>query len=148
MNGDNLQGNDNVVRYASPSKVINGKVDGTAFRLRNGESDLSVNWLEYFKSLSKTQQLAEVCQVVQLQLSPRGLFAELNVGITQESANQDRIDLRFVHRPKDAVGQMPADPSHAQIEIDTMAESFNSALFTDILAKTVQAHYLPVAPPT
>ena len=148
MNGDNLPGNDNVVRYASPSKIVNGKVDGTAFRLRNGESNLSVNWLEYFKSLSKTRQLAEVCRVVRLRLSPKGLLAELNVGITIESASQDRIGLRFVHRPQDAVDEMPADPSHAQIEIDTMAESFNSALFTDILAKTVQAHYLPVAPPT
>ena len=148
MNGENLPGNDNVVRYASPSKIINGKVDGTAFRLRNGESNLSVNWLEYFKSLSKTQQLAEVCQVVQLQLNPRGLFAELNVGITQESANQDRIDLRFVHRPKDAVGQMPADPSHAQIEIDMMTERFNNALFADILAKTVQAYHPAVLPPS
>ena len=148
MNGDALPSSDNIVRYASPSKVINGKVDGIAFRLRNGESNLSVNWLEYFKSLSKTQQLAEVCQIVQLQLNPRGLFAELNVGITQESANQDRIDLRFVHRPQDALDEMPADPSHAQIEIDMMMERFNSALFADILAKTVQAYHPAVLPPS
>ena len=75
MNGENLPGNDNVVRYGiTSSKIINGKVDGTAFRLRNGESNLSVNWLEYFKSLSKTQQLAEVCQVVQLQLNAQGII--------------------------------------------------------------------------
>ena len=114
MNGDELPGEDNVVRYASPRLILSdGTVDGAAFRLRDGESSLSVNWLDHFQMLTKSQQLEEVRRLIHMQLKPRGTFAELIVGITQEYASQSRIDLRFIHRPRAADRDRQADPSHA-----------------------------------
>ncbi len=146
MNGDELPGEDNVVRYASPTKVIDGEADGTAFRPGNG-SGISVNWLDYFKSKPKTQQLEDVRRVIQRELNPRGVFAELNVGITKEHASQNRIALRFIHSPNGPDKGRPADPSHAEIEVEFMAEVANNSLLGDILSETVQAHYLGIVTP-
>ena len=147
MNGDELPGEDNVVRYAPPTKVIDGEVDGKAFRLGNG-SGISVNWLDYFESQPKTQQLEDVRRVIQMQLKPRGVFAELNVGITQELASLSRIALRFIHRPNGPEKGRLADPSHAEIEADFMTERPNDSLLGDVIAVTIQAHHPAVAPPS
>ena len=59
-----------------------GTADGSDFRLRASRPDetgLSVNWLEAFEP-GKVHQLAEVRRLCRLRLSPRGRFAEMNVG--------------------------------------------------------------------
>ena len=51
MRGDALPDADHVSRYCKPSTVQDGKVQPNAFFFRDGEDYLSVNWLEYLKTL-------------------------------------------------------------------------------------------------
>ena len=46
MTAQDLPTEDNTVRYAKPTQVLEGRVDGSAFLLKENESGLSVSWLE------------------------------------------------------------------------------------------------------
>ena len=53
MTTRDLPDDGNVVRYARPTQVLDGRADGSAFLLRENESGLSVNWLDYFVGQTK-----------------------------------------------------------------------------------------------
>ena len=77
---------DHVVRYVRPRLVLDdGSVDGSAFRLRSGDSGVSVNWLECFDGLSKSEQIEQVRILSRLKMRRNGRLAELNVGMTRQS---------------------------------------------------------------
>ncbi len=44
-----------------------------------------------------------------------GRFAELNVGTTKQHLKEQLSDIRFVHKPLNAIGNHEADPSHSEI---------------------------------
>ena len=104
MTGDDLPDAAQVVRYVRPSHIReDGDVDGRAFRLREDEGGLSVNWLDYFAGLSKAEQLNEVRRFSRLTLSRNGRFAELNVGDVKQAVRAELPELpmlRFVHDPR------------------------------------------------
>jgi hypothetical protein len=118
MRGDFLPNDDNVVHYVRPGLIEDREVDGGAFVLREGESALSVNWLDYFKNRSKEQQLREVRRLFRLRVRSNGRFAELNVGQTKLFLIDKIQDLRFVENPlpEDPINGYDADNSHALIE--------------------------------
>ena len=118
MKGELLPDNDNVVRYVKPSLIDDGKVDGNAFHRRGDEEALSINWLDYFRNLSKEQQLCEVRRLFRLQVRPNGRFAELNVSQTRRHVGNEIQDLRFFEDPleADSVNGHKADYSHALID--------------------------------
>ena len=118
MNSKDLPGNDHIVHYVKPSNFEFGRVSIAEFRLREDRPDekgVSVSWLEYYKNLSKEQQLAEVRRVSRLQLRKNGRIAELNVGKIREFLFEEVPDLRIIHVPLDAEGEFLADPSHSEI---------------------------------
>lgn len=145
MNGDELPDDSHVVRYARPTLVReDGSVGGEAFQLRSGEQDLSVNWLECFPGISKSQQIAEVRRRSRMQLRPNGRFAELNVGQTKGHLHGELADLRFVRDPLDAEeaeGGFEADPSHSEIAGLPPADSPEAELIGDMIAECVTAVY-------
>ena len=84
MSGDDLPYEAHVVHYARPTTVReDGRVDGSAFRLRAGDTGLSVNWLEYFAWLTRSQQLNEVRRLSRIEMRQNGRLAELDVGATK-----------------------------------------------------------------
>lgn len=120
MNSNDLPENDHIVRYVKPSNIDieSGRVNIAEFRLRENRPDekgVSVNWLEYYKNLSKQKQLAEVRKVSRLKLRKNGRFVELNVGETKKFLSEELPDLRIIHAPLDAEDEFPADPSHSEI---------------------------------
>lgn len=124
-----------VVRYAAPRHIHDdGSVDGYIFRLRPQESGLSVNWLEYFSSLTKPQQLEQVRQISRLNLRRNGRLAELSVDL----ARQELLNLAFLHRPLEATDQYLADPSHSEIIGLPPGDSPQAALIGDMIAALVQ----------
>ena len=55
MTGDDLPDDDQVVRYARPTDVLDdGSLNCSAFMLRDGESGLSINWLDDFRDQPKS----------------------------------------------------------------------------------------------
>ena len=138
MTGQYLTDTDNVVRYVNRrSQRTDGSVDGSAFLLRENEQGLSVNWLDYFASLTKLQQLDEVRPLVRLTLRRSGRFAELNVGQTLNRISGRLSSARFVHRPLPADGKYKADPSHSQIEGLPPGDTDEAELIGDMIAECV-----------
>ena len=143
MGGGDLPDAAQVVRYVRPSHIReNGRVAGKAFRLREGETGLSVNWLDYFAGLSKPEQLGEVRRFSGLSLSRNGRFAKLNVGVVKQSVRVELPELpvlRFVHDPPTANGAREADPSHSLvIGLPRPADSRMAAAVGDLIARRVQ----------
>ena len=136
-----------IVRYISPSRVDeNGVVNGKAFRLRPNEKGLSINWLDHFTDLDKSEQINEVRRLFRLKLRSNGRFAELNVGAAKQAVWAELPDLRFVHYPLPAVDEYEADPSHSQIaELPPLSDSQRSAIIGDMIARCVLNLYPAVA---
>ena len=142
MTGDDLPDAAQVVRYVRPSHIReNGDAAGRAFRLREDETGLSVNWLDYFVGLSKSEQLSEVRRLSGLSLSRNGRFAELNVGVVKRAVRAELPELpvlRFVHDPPAANGAIEADPSHSQVIGLPPFSDLRSKVVGNLIARRVQ----------
>ena len=107
MEQKTIEQNHNVVRYAGHGKIdpITGNVVRGAFQLREGDTGLSVNWLEYFGNDSKQEQLKKVMhdmKSIGRSIGVKGLYAELNVGETMDEVlNECGIEIDVSHDPKD-----------------------------------------------
>lgn len=129
---------DHVVRYASPRLIHeDGELDGSAFRLRPQDIGLSVNWLEYFSGLSKTEQLEKIRQLTRLEMRRNGRLAELNVELTRRHLREVLPSLFFVNRPLAADSQYGADPSHSEIIGLPPDDSPQAGLVGDMIAQCV-----------
>ncbi len=114
-----------------------GTISGTAFRLRPGETYLSVNWLEHLGLQDRLAVVGEVWRVLSTKrnIGATAKLAVLNVGIARASVVQyshDLRDLAFRHEPELEQG-MPPDPSHSDIQ--GLLEDDN--LIAELLAKAV-----------
>lgn len=139
---------DNVVRYVGQMGIRNGKVDGSQFCRRSGEDGLSVNWLECFAQLGKSEQIAAVRRVIHRQLGRNAVFAELNVGDIRQYLHDELPGVRVVQKPSPANDRFPHDdPSHSEIMGLPPADAPDRALIIgDLLAKRVKARH-PAIPP-
>lgn len=139
MIGTDLPDDDYVVRYAKPTTVReDGSVDGSAFRLRTSDNGLSVNWLDYYQSLDKSQQLDKVRRSSRLTMRRGGRLAELNTGITKRHVRARAENLRFIHVPLASEGEYRPDPSHSEIRGLPPGDSPEAALIGDMIAECIQ----------
>ena len=142
IGGGDLPDAAQVVRYVRPSHIReNGSAAGKAFRLRVGETGLSVNWIDYFAGLSKPEQVNEVRRLSGLSLSRNGRFAELNVGVVKQAVRAELPDLpilRFVHDPPAANGAHEADPSHSLVIGLPPFSDLSSKVVGNLIARRVQ----------
>lgn len=139
MNSADLPDNDHVVRYAKPTSVReDGSVDGSAFRLRRNDRGLSVNWLEYFQGLLKSQQLDKIRQLSRLTMRPNGRLAELNIADAKRHVQSRLTTLRFIHVPLAVEGKYQPDPSHAEITGLPPGDSPEAALIGDMIAECIE----------
>ena len=120
MTDTELPDSDSVVLYAKPNQILDdqpGKVDGSAFIWNGRGEGLSVNWLEYFRSLSKAQQINKVRQLIHRDMRRSGGLAELNVGTVLERVTDELDEPRFVHRPSSpSPPRYPnEDPTHCEL---------------------------------
>ena len=137
MTGDNLPDDHHIVRYAKPSLVEEGIVDGSAFLLRPDEPGLSVNWLEAFGGNDEDRQLSEVRRLLRLKLSKSGRFAKLNVGATKRHVSKVLEEVRIIEAPRPPIDEFEADPSHAEIIGLPPGESDEAMLIGDLIADCV-----------
>ena len=114
MTGTPLPDGDHVARYCKPSSVRpDGRPFALAFRIRENEDYLSVNWLEYFQSPDVPAAVQHIRQAFRnkgFRLGRRGLFAVLEVGAAKSAVDEGfGRSLRFEYAPS------RDDPSHAAI---------------------------------
>ncbi len=139
MTGAGLLDDDHIVRYAKPTTVReDGSVDGSAFRLRPSDNGLSVNWLDYYQRLDKSQQLDKVRRSSRLVMRRNGRLAELNIGVTKRHVGARLETLRFIHVPLAAEGEYQPDPSHSEIRELPPGDSLEAALIGDMIAECIQ----------
>lgn len=116
MKNDQLPTTDHIARYCKPTTIENGQIQASAFLLRSGESLLSVNWMEYFKSNKREDLINEIRKLYKIKFNrvPRNArMAVLNVGDVIDKVYQESLDNRvlgIVHDPSNN------DPSHSSID--------------------------------
>lgn len=130
MKGDPIPDINHVARYCRAT----ASDTGAAFLLRAGESFISVNWLEYLRLGTRSEEIEEVRRVLgsKLTLGKNAKIAVLNVGETYRyvaSESPDGRKLRFLHDPED-----PLDKSHSGI-YDTKSE--DEMLIAELIAETI-----------
>jgi len=139
MKGDMIPESDHVSRYCSAKHIAQGgRISGTAFRLRESEDYLSVNWLEFLNLPDRASEIVEIKRVLatKMTLSPSARIAVLNVGEVLDHVlrcSPDSRMLQIQHEPLDE----PPDPSHSGI----FGLGWNDDLISDLIAEVVEQTY-------
>jgi hypothetical protein len=138
MQRDRVPDTNHISRYCGGAHVHeNGRISGTAFRLRELEEYLSVNWLESLGLADRDPQIAEIRRVLEakgLKIGSKARLAVLNSGRLREhvaSASPDRRMLDILHTPE------LLDPSHTGI----FGLPRDDRLIAELVAEVVQDVY-------
>ena len=133
-----------VTRYCSGSQHDGGRVLPAAFQLkRQGESYLSVNWLEYFGLDTFDEALARVCtdkRALGFSIRHTGRFAVLNAG-TVRSISKDSSDPSEMIRPL-TVTHLPESGDESHSGIGGYPHNDLMLLVADLLADNVSPDML------
>ena len=111
MKGDALPDSDRIARYCRPGTLDNEEPSGTSFRMREQDACLSVNWVEYWEKSELDAAMRHIQEDLSqdLELSPNGLFAVLNVG-------QAKMIISAVTRQQATITHEPTRVrSHAEV---------------------------------
>lgn len=114
MKGDKIPDKDHIARLCVPKTVNEGKIQASAFVLREIDTSLSVNWLECLNCLNRESEIAEVQKIysTKLDIRPKARIVVLNVGEVCEKVKTetpDKRNLAVLHDPE------ILDPSHSGI---------------------------------
>lgn len=140
MQGDVIPDDNHVARYCKPQAINeSGQPTGTAFRLREKEKYLSVNWLESLRRPQPSDAIDALRDVFnrKFSLSKRSLIAVLDVGKTKKYIFEESTDsraLKFVHKPGFN------DESHSGI----YGYSYEDNLIAELMADTVSETHKPI----
>lgn len=139
MKGDKIPNQNHVARYCSPMHVPDGEIQATAFMLRQVDTSLSVNWLEYFKCSSRAGEIDELRKAYaakNLIVKAAGRIAVLNVGEVRNEVlteSPDSRNLEILHDP------LENDPSHSGIYNLRNDDELIAELILETILKTYPA---------
>jgi hypothetical protein len=143
MQGDSVPDSDHITRYCGGSQINeDSTISGAAFHLREGESYLSVNWLEFLQLGNRDAEIKELRRVLssKLRVGAKASIAILNVGELRRyvfSESPDSRDLQVRHEPE------PDDPSHSGIFNLAMDDDLISDLIAEVVQETYSARIQP-----
>lgn len=132
--GDQIPEEHHIARYCKRHTLDNGKPTSASFELREGESYLSVNWIECIDPSDSSRAIGELWEHysnIFRGIKPKSRIALLNVGNTLEHVEQESTDkrkLRINHNPTP-----PNNLSHAGI----YGYSFMDTLIAETIAQSV-----------
>ncbi len=144
MKGEIIPDAHHVSRLCGGSHIReDGTISATAFRLRPGESYLSVNWLEQLGLASRQAEVSEIWRVLatKRKIGASARLAVLNVGSAREivtGLTDEPRRLSFRHEPE-APPDAADDPSHSGIH--GIREDDN--LVAELLARSVLESHAP-----
>ena len=134
MSGTPLPNQDHVARYCKPSAIgTDGLPKVAAFELRERDSSLSVNWIEYFGRV-RHFSLQEIRQVIQVTLRPNGRFAVLGV-----AAEKEAVIAGGGSSPEVFSSPHEDDPSHVSVSGYTI-DDFDVAVELKALVSQQDVH--------
>jgi hypothetical protein len=140
MKGDTIPDQHHIARLCRPKHISDEKIQASAFMVRVGEESLSVNWLEFLKSSSRENEIAELQNIYSKKFNKvevRAQIAILNVGEVREKAlteSPDRRNLKVLHDPQYGTVN---DPSHSGI----YNLKHDDELIAELILETVQETY-------
>ena len=139
MKGDPVPEEDHISRYCSATRCTErGEVTGAAFMLRSKDRYLSVNWMEFFRLVSREEVIREIRRVLesQLTLGTNAKIAVLKVGdVLNHVLNEspDSRKLSVLHEP------LENDPSHSGIYGMGMEDHLIADLIAEVILETYPA---------
>lgn len=130
MNGESIPNADHVLRHVNGRLIQGEDIDGSGFRLRENESNLSFNWMEYYRNHSPDEQIQLIRDTFPLKLKNKDKFVKLNVGSAKSHVNGEHPQKKIVDFLEDAT---PVVPSHCLMT----CESDMDAVIGDLLAECI-----------
>lgn len=136
MKGDVIPDADHVARYCGASTVDDGKIQATAFMVRERDAYLSVNWVERLRNPDQAGQVRDLRTLYgkKLKIGAKARIAILNVGAVRskvETESPDGRQLRVLHEPE------RDDPSHSGI----YGIPYDDGLVAELIAQVVLDNY-------
>jgi hypothetical protein len=108
LKGDPIREEDHVLRHVKARYIENGDISGGAFRLRKDETELSFNWMEFYRQQSLEEQVALVRQTFPLQVKGSELFVRLNVGQAKTCISQEHPEKKTINFIEDGDTTVPS----------------------------------------
>lgn len=136
LKGDRITDNNHIARYCRPSQIDNGKIQASAFFLREDEDGLSVNWLDF---LNCTDRDSEVCALKLIYSNKFSVGKTAKIAIIQvgqmcnkvRMESHDRRNLSVVHAPSfddeshsEIYNLRPDNELIAELILETILESY------------------------
>ncbi len=138
MKDDPIPNDDHISRLCFPKHVDEGQVQPTAFLLRKGEPELSVDWLEILNCTGREEEVAKLRDVYSSRLAVKATakVAILNVGEACENVREGSPDNRQLDVLHDPIGD---DISHSGIYNLIEDDELIAELLLEIVCETHQA---------
>ncbi len=129
-----------VARLCNPKHISDGVIQASAFMLRMGEENLSVDWLEFLNCSRRGNEITELRHIYSkrfIKVPTHAQIAVLNVGQMREKVRKespDKRDLSVVHNPEFN------DPSHSGIYNLKQDDEMIAELILESIFETHSAH--------
>jgi hypothetical protein len=108
MNGDSIPDPGHVLRHVKARFIQGEEIDGSAFRLRDNERELSFNWMEHYRNQTPDQQLQLIRDTFPLTLKKKDRFVKLNVGSAKHHVNSEHPEKKTIDFTEDGDAQVPS----------------------------------------
>jgi hypothetical protein len=143
MNGDSIPDTDHVLRHVKARFIQGEEIDGSAFRLRDNERELSFNWMEHYRNHTPDEQLQLIRDTFPLKLNRKDRFAKLNVGSAKNHVNSGHPEKKTIDFIEDEIDEKDLKiPSHCLMT----GEPDIDEMIGDLLAERILEKPLAVLP--
>ena len=137
--GENLPDEDHVMRYVPWSRLRKDEHENVigflwqAFELRQNESELSMNWLEYFDG-DRDEKIRQSVRIFRQtrKVGPKSAYGIGNVGKIKRTCSEGGTQVRIVYDPEEVnlshsvIRRLPRDDS-------SLLDALAADAFTDLL---------------
>lgn len=138
MTDDPIPESNHIARLCKPKTLDHDRqLTGASFLLREGESSLSVNWLEYLNCPNRREEIAELQRIYRGKFSnvpTKGKIAVLNVKEVRQKVlteSSDKRNLQIRHDPQ------KDDESHSEI----YNLRYNDVEIAELICQAVREEY-------
>jgi len=130
MKGDSIPGSDHVLRHVNARLIQGDEIDGSGFQLRKDETELSFNWMEYYRTLTAEEQIQSIRDTFPLNVKKKDKFVKLNVGHAKNHVSSEHPEQKTIDFVEDGC---PKVPSHCLMR----GEPDIDAMMGDLLAECI-----------
>lgn len=97
-----------MLRHVKSRYIENGDISGVAFTLRKDETELSFNWMEFYREHTLETQVELIRRTFPLKVKASDLFARLNVGQAKTCISQEYPEKKAINFIEDGCAEVPS----------------------------------------